>query len=125
VVIRSIIEGKHPTRPNNVRWLPDNIWEMLVKCWNERRCERPDASAVRSQFLAPSDLVIAKGELEEIIMCEQLDASAVSSQFLVSSDRVTGIQRMLNKMMGFARPKGDGGASAGSQTPSKEENCTE
>jgi hypothetical protein len=45
-VIATLTEKKHPARPPkenelNSRWITDEVWKLLVKCWNPEPRKRP------------------------------------------------------------------------------------
>ena len=54
IIIFRVVTGDRPPRPQNSRWLQDEIWDMIAKCWSEHREERWDARTVYNQFLASS-----------------------------------------------------------------------
>ena len=48
VVIRKVIEGEHPERPDGSKgaWFTDGIWEMLELCWKHLPSERISAETI-------------------------------------------------------------------------------
>lgn len=40
VVIRKVLEGERPERPNKA-WFTDDLWETLNKCWSPLPMNRP------------------------------------------------------------------------------------
>ena len=48
IVATKIIRGERPPRPEGVRgaWFTDNIWRMLVLCWETDPRDRPSIEAV-------------------------------------------------------------------------------
>ena len=43
VVMRMVLEGKRPERPNGPEgaWFTDELWRMLTSCWESQRESRP------------------------------------------------------------------------------------
>ncbi|KAF9789266.1 kinase-like domain-containing protein, partial [Thelephora terrestris] len=48
VVMRMVIEGKRPKRPNGVEgmWFTDDLWQVLTLCWKPQRERRPSIEAI-------------------------------------------------------------------------------
>ena len=48
IVIRKIIEGERPTRPEEPEgaWFTNDLWQMLNRCWEPLPQSRPSAEAV-------------------------------------------------------------------------------
>ena len=48
VVMRKIVKGKHPMRPQGAEavWFTDDLWEMLEKCWSPQPKLRPIARTI-------------------------------------------------------------------------------
>ena len=48
IVMRKIIEGERPGRPQGKRevWFTEDLWEMLERCWSPQPEERPAIDAV-------------------------------------------------------------------------------
>ncbi|KAF9258864.1 kinase-like protein [Marasmius fiardii PR-910] len=46
VLMRMILDGKHPTRPTHTHITSDKIWELMVDCWNSEPRSRPTAAQV-------------------------------------------------------------------------------
>ena len=44
-VIVKVMNGGHPERPQGGRF-PDNIWEMMKRCWGYRPSDRPSLDVV-------------------------------------------------------------------------------
>ena len=47
-VIRKVLEGRHPDRPQGAqgRSFPDGLWAMLERCWEHQPSNRPSLAAV-------------------------------------------------------------------------------
>ncbi|KAJ8088466.1 hypothetical protein PM082_022539 [Marasmius tenuissimus] len=52
VMFAVVINKKHPERPSGVRELTDDMWGIMIKCWNHDAQERPEAEDVRSDVRA-------------------------------------------------------------------------
>ena len=48
IVIRKVIEGERPTRPNGREgeWFTDDLWQTLDRCWATEPQQRPSAGVV-------------------------------------------------------------------------------
>ena len=48
VVMRKVIEGEHPLRPNGPEgaYFTDDLWQMLVRCWADQPQSRPCITTV-------------------------------------------------------------------------------
>ena len=48
VVMRKVLEGGHPDRPQGAqgKLFPDGIWEMLEGCWERQPSNRPTLAAI-------------------------------------------------------------------------------
>ena len=62
IIIFHIVTGDRPPRPENSRWLQDQIWNMIIKCWSEQRAQRWEIRAVCNQLSVSSIQEIAEGE---------------------------------------------------------------
>jgi hypothetical protein len=60
IIIFHVVTGDRPPHPTDTQWLPDQIWDMITACWDEKRERRWDIHAVYTQFsvmwIAPEDL---------------------------------------------------------------------
>jgi hypothetical protein len=54
-VVRELMDGKHPNRPMNtdlaVKWITDDIWGMLVKCWAFNPAQRQSMADTRQEMI--------------------------------------------------------------------------
>ncbi|KAK7696378.1 hypothetical protein QCA50_001032 [Cerrena zonata] len=52
-VIAQVTKGRKPSRPliQNGASLPEELWNLLQKCWHPRATERPDAQAVAEEMV--------------------------------------------------------------------------
>jgi len=50
IIIFHAVTGDRPPRPPNSRWLKDEIWNMIITCWSEKREQRWDIHAVYNQL---------------------------------------------------------------------------
>ncbi|KAF9644383.1 kinase-like protein [Thelephora ganbajun] len=62
IIIFNIVTGERPPRPTNARWLRDQIWNMIVTCWSEKRDQRWDIRAAYHQLSVSSIQESAEGE---------------------------------------------------------------
>jgi len=62
VIISQVVSGDRPSRPMGARWLQDQVWDMIMICWNERRELRWDIRTVYKQLSAASIQEIAESE---------------------------------------------------------------
>jgi len=62
IIIFHVVTGDRPPRPANARWIQDQIWNMLMICWSEKREQRLDIRAVYNQFSVSSIQEIAEAE---------------------------------------------------------------
>jgi len=48
VIIRGIMDGERPGRPQGVRgvWFTDDLWETLERCWKPQPYERPGLKVI-------------------------------------------------------------------------------
>ena len=48
VVVRKVIDGEHPTRPEGTKgvWFTDDLWGTMKLCWATRPENRPGTAAV-------------------------------------------------------------------------------
>lgn len=48
IVMRKVVEGEHPERPEGVQglWFTDDLWEMLNRCWATQPKRRPSIVAI-------------------------------------------------------------------------------
>lgn len=58
IIIFHIVTGDRPPRPQNDRWLTDQLWNMIETCWNEERELRWDIRAVHHQLSASSQWIV-------------------------------------------------------------------
>ena len=45
IVLRKVIDGEHPERPNGL-WFTDDLWGTLERCWTPQSNDRPTIAAV-------------------------------------------------------------------------------
>ena len=50
VIVFLVVRGGRPSRPTDRRWLQDQIWDMIVTCWSERREQRWGIRDVCNRF---------------------------------------------------------------------------
>jgi len=62
IIIFHVVTGDRPPRPPNTRWLKDQIWNMIMTCWSEKREQRWDIRAVYNQLSVSSIQEIAETE---------------------------------------------------------------
>ena len=62
IIIFHVVTGNRPPRPQNSRWLKDQIWNMIMTCWSEKRDQRWDIHAVYNQLSVSSIQEIAETE---------------------------------------------------------------
>jgi len=66
IIIFHVVTGDRPPRPENVRWLRDQTWNMIIKCWSEQRHHRWDIRSVCNQLSASSIQEVAEDEQREV-----------------------------------------------------------
>ncbi|KAK1223480.1 hypothetical protein PQX77_013638 [Marasmius sp. AFHP31] len=49
VIVAVVYEKKHPSRPNEARELTDEMWEIMVACWDHASQGRPEAQDLCSR----------------------------------------------------------------------------
>ena len=50
IVMRKVIEGERPERPDGILWFTDNLWRTLEQCWSPQPNDRPTIEAVFKAF---------------------------------------------------------------------------
>ena len=50
VIVFLVVRGGRPSRPTDTWWLQDQIWDMMVTCWSERREQRWGIRDVCNRF---------------------------------------------------------------------------
>jgi len=85
VVIRKIIEGEHPGRPQGEEevWFTDRLWEMLEQCWSPQPARRPTINAVLESL--KQDLMAQQPLPSDSDDCTQSDSDD-QSDFTLSHD---------------------------------------
>ncbi|KAL0067731.1 Rho guanine nucleotide exchange factor [Marasmius tenuissimus] len=76
VMFAVVINKQHPERPSGVRELTDDMWGIMIKCWNHDAQERPEAEDVRSDVPSEWD-GLSVAEAWKHVEYPSVDVSAV------------------------------------------------
>ena len=87
-VMKKVLEGSRPPRPADTSLLSDEIWKVVVMCWNQEPRDRPGAESVIEQLplagvvddrpsgddnLSPSDFRAAGPENLSVVLDPAVD----------------------------------------------------
>ncbi|KZO97457.1 kinase-like protein, partial [Calocera viscosa TUFC12733] len=48
--LNAVLRGSNPERPDGCRWIDDDRWNLMLKCWSPDRDARPSLDALRQDI---------------------------------------------------------------------------